>query len=227
MTLWAIVPVKPLQRGKSRLAAALDPAERAGLNRVLLERTIRTLMDSEEVEEVLVVSRDSSHWHWPETWAPEQSRRRRAILNTAAAAPPLRRRYASRVPGIPADLLCVLADAASAQRHQPGCVIAPIGTAEDECPPLAPADSSNMTWRQLLRATASAPALEPGLRSSGCPLGLDPTCRMTGAVRHSQAGPGRPPRQPDATTVALHHLPRPNRPALARWCFIRCAAPEM
>ena len=60
MTLWAIVPVKPLRRGKSRLAGALTEDERAELNRLLLERTLRTLTDLKEVEEVLVVSRDSS-----------------------------------------------------------------------------------------------------------------------------------------------------------------------
>ncbi len=60
MTLWAIVPVKPLRRGKSRLAGALTENERAELNRLLLERTLRTLIDLKEVEEVLVVSRDSS-----------------------------------------------------------------------------------------------------------------------------------------------------------------------
>jgi 2-phospho-L-lactate guanylyltransferase len=60
MTVWAIVPVKPLRRGKSRLAAALNEEQRADLNRFLLERTIKTLVDLEEVEQVLVVSRDSS-----------------------------------------------------------------------------------------------------------------------------------------------------------------------
>jgi 2-phospho-L-lactate/phosphoenolpyruvate guanylyltransferase len=60
MTLWAIVPVKPLRRGKSRLSATLTEDERAELNRMLLERTVRTLTGLKEVEEVLVVSRDSS-----------------------------------------------------------------------------------------------------------------------------------------------------------------------
>ncbi len=60
MTLWAIVPVKPLRRGKSRLAATMTEDERAELNRTLLEHTLRTLIDLKEVEEVLVVSRDSS-----------------------------------------------------------------------------------------------------------------------------------------------------------------------
>jgi 2-phospho-L-lactate guanylyltransferase len=60
MTLWAIVPVKPLRRGKSRLADALSEDERADLNRLLLEHTLKTLTELKEVDEVLVVSRDSS-----------------------------------------------------------------------------------------------------------------------------------------------------------------------
>jgi 2-phospho-L-lactate guanylyltransferase len=60
MTIWAIVPVKPLRRGKSRLAGTLTEDERAELNRLLLERTLRTLTEMKEVEQVLVVSRDSS-----------------------------------------------------------------------------------------------------------------------------------------------------------------------
>ena len=58
MTLWAIVPVKPLQRGKSRLAGALSADERAHLNQVLLEHTLTTLNQIDEVEQVLVVSPD-------------------------------------------------------------------------------------------------------------------------------------------------------------------------
>lgn len=58
MTLWAIVPVKPLRRGKSRLAGALSEDERTHLNQVLLEHTLKTLGEIKEVEHVLVVSRD-------------------------------------------------------------------------------------------------------------------------------------------------------------------------
>jgi 2-phospho-L-lactate guanylyltransferase len=60
MTLWAIVPVKPLRHGKSRLSGALSDEKRMELNRVLLERTLKTLLDLKEVEQVLVVSRDSA-----------------------------------------------------------------------------------------------------------------------------------------------------------------------
>jgi 2-phospho-L-lactate guanylyltransferase len=58
MTLWAIVPVKPLRRGKSRLAGLLSEDERTELNRKLLQHTIQTLSDLKELEEVLVISRD-------------------------------------------------------------------------------------------------------------------------------------------------------------------------
>jgi 2-phospho-L-lactate/phosphoenolpyruvate guanylyltransferase len=58
MTLWAIVPVKPLRRGKSRLAGALSEDERTELNRSLLQNTLKTFSDLKEVEEVLVISRD-------------------------------------------------------------------------------------------------------------------------------------------------------------------------
>ena len=58
MTVWAIVPVKPLFLGKSRLAEVLTPDERADLNRRLLAHTLDTLSAVSEIESVLVVSRD-------------------------------------------------------------------------------------------------------------------------------------------------------------------------
>lgn len=58
MTLWAIVPVKPLRFGKSRLAGVLTQDERADLNRQLLSHTLDTLTSIPEIEHVLVVSRD-------------------------------------------------------------------------------------------------------------------------------------------------------------------------
>ncbi len=58
MTLWAIVPVKPLRFGKSRLAGVLSQEERADLNRRLLDHTLATLTAIPEIEQVLVISRD-------------------------------------------------------------------------------------------------------------------------------------------------------------------------
>jgi 2-phospho-L-lactate guanylyltransferase len=58
MTIWAIVPVKPLRRGKSRLAGMLSEDQRTRLNRYLLEHVLTTLNEIPEIEHTLVVSRD-------------------------------------------------------------------------------------------------------------------------------------------------------------------------
>jgi 2-phospho-L-lactate guanylyltransferase len=58
MTIWAIVPVKPLRRGKSRLGGMLTEDQRTHLNRYLLEHTLTTLNKVSEIEHTLVVSRD-------------------------------------------------------------------------------------------------------------------------------------------------------------------------
>lgn len=58
MTIWAIVPVKPLRRGKSRLAGLLSEEQRNKLNRYLLEHTLTILNEISEIEHTLVVSRD-------------------------------------------------------------------------------------------------------------------------------------------------------------------------
>ena len=58
MTFWAIVPVKPLRRGKSRLSGVLSPEARTALNHYLLSNTLETLASVPEIEYSLVVSRD-------------------------------------------------------------------------------------------------------------------------------------------------------------------------
>jgi len=58
MTLWAIVPIKPLRRGKSRLATVLTQDERVEFNRNLIIHTLSVLNVIPEIEQVLVVSRD-------------------------------------------------------------------------------------------------------------------------------------------------------------------------
>ena len=60
MTFWAIVPVKPFRRGKSRLAGVLTEEERLDLNSQLLIHTVDTLKEISEIEHVLVVSRDQA-----------------------------------------------------------------------------------------------------------------------------------------------------------------------
>jgi 2-phospho-L-lactate/phosphoenolpyruvate guanylyltransferase len=59
MSVWAVVPVKPLERAKKRLKDVLSRDERVELNKTLLERTLGILAKVPRVERTLVVSRDS------------------------------------------------------------------------------------------------------------------------------------------------------------------------
>lgn len=59
MITWAIVPVKPLRRAKSRLSGVLSREERASLSQRMLIHTLDVLRAVPEIERVLVVSRDS------------------------------------------------------------------------------------------------------------------------------------------------------------------------
>ncbi len=59
MTLWAIVPVKPLRTAKSRLSAVLTKDEREILSQRMLINTLDLLREVKEIERTLVVSRDT------------------------------------------------------------------------------------------------------------------------------------------------------------------------
>jgi 2-phospho-L-lactate guanylyltransferase len=58
MSLWAIVPIKPLRRGKSRLATVLSEKDREQLNQTLLVKTITCLKEVKEIDQILIVSYD-------------------------------------------------------------------------------------------------------------------------------------------------------------------------
>lgn len=58
MSLWAIVPVKALDKSKSRLSSVLDPDERIELSTDMLTQTLRVLSEIPEIERTLVVSAD-------------------------------------------------------------------------------------------------------------------------------------------------------------------------
>jgi 2-phospho-L-lactate guanylyltransferase len=60
MGFWAIVPIKPLRSGKSRLSGVLSDEDRASLNLSMLQNTLNVLVSVKEVEEIFVVSRDSA-----------------------------------------------------------------------------------------------------------------------------------------------------------------------
>ena len=58
MTVWAVVPAKPLDAAKGRLAPLLAPAERRALAEALLADVLSALVGASVVDRVLVVSTD-------------------------------------------------------------------------------------------------------------------------------------------------------------------------
>ena len=59
MSIWAIVPVKPLRYSKSRMSSVLSVEEREALSREMLVRTLHTLHAVDNIGGTMVVSRDS------------------------------------------------------------------------------------------------------------------------------------------------------------------------
>src|SRR5690242_8897799 len=59
MNIWAIVPVKPFIRAKSRLAKVLQPHEREALAEKMFRHSIEVLVSVRRVAGVLVISRDT------------------------------------------------------------------------------------------------------------------------------------------------------------------------
>jgi 2-phospho-L-lactate guanylyltransferase len=60
MSIWAIIPVRPLEEGKSRLADALTPAERQNLNRTFFSQTLEVVGQAVGPDRILVVSRSKA-----------------------------------------------------------------------------------------------------------------------------------------------------------------------
>jgi 2-phospho-L-lactate guanylyltransferase len=59
MNIWAIVPVKPFVRAKSRLATVLTPEQRAALAEKMFRHSVEVLISVRHFAGVLVISRDT------------------------------------------------------------------------------------------------------------------------------------------------------------------------
>lgn len=59
MSLWAVIPVKPLGLGKSRLMEVLSDRQREKIVLFMLRQTLRELVKIHEINRVIVVSRDA------------------------------------------------------------------------------------------------------------------------------------------------------------------------
>jgi 2-phospho-L-lactate/phosphoenolpyruvate guanylyltransferase len=59
MNIWAIVPIKPFNKAKSRLAKALHPEQREHIAETMFRRTVSVLTSVKDIRGVLVISRDT------------------------------------------------------------------------------------------------------------------------------------------------------------------------
>ncbi|MCB9453603.1 MAG: 2-phospho-L-lactate guanylyltransferase [Anaerolineaceae bacterium] len=58
MSIWAIIPVKPLNRAKSRLAQVLSPQDREQLAELMLRHVLGVVRNIPQIQGTLVISRD-------------------------------------------------------------------------------------------------------------------------------------------------------------------------
>lgn len=129
--LWIVIPVKPLDEGKSRLAGVLDATERAGLTRRCLLHVLATVAAWGKAAGVLVVSRDRAVLELARAHAaqpvPERGDALNPALEQARTAAPAAEGDALLV--LPSDLPLLTSDDLDElydlMLEGPGVVIAP------------------------------------------------------------------------------------------------------
>lgn len=106
MNLWIIIPVKPLNEGKSRLTAVLAPAQREALSRRILLRELDLIAGHDAVAGVAVISRDEAILDEVAAWGAVPLREEQPGLNQAldTARQEVMRRGADAILILPADL---------------------------------------------------------------------------------------------------------------------------
>lgn len=132
MNVWAIVPVKPLNRAKSRLADHLQSRQRELLATSLLERTVRLLLPLPQIRGVLVISRDTKALAMAREWGAQTVQESgNPELNTALlrATQALRAWQGEAALIVPADIPLLaaedIASVVSMGRYRNTVVIAP------------------------------------------------------------------------------------------------------
>lgn len=111
MPLWALIPIKPLSRGKSRLAELMSDKEREFLNQKLLIRTINCLIAVPLIDQIAVISHDPAALHVSREFGVMTIQETRNIdINNALrkATQAIQASNASQLLIIPADLPLVL-----------------------------------------------------------------------------------------------------------------------
>jgi 2-phospho-L-lactate guanylyltransferase len=128
---WAIIPVKPFARGKSRLSALLGTAQRTALNRHLFGRVLDAVLGRFRHDRVVVVSADAVLLTLMRGLGVHALQESGAGLNAALglACRFTAERRARAIAVLPSDLPALTSDDVaallSALPNAPACVIAP------------------------------------------------------------------------------------------------------
>jgi len=90
MNLWLIIPVKPFQCGKSRLAGILDRNQRAALNELLLSNLLKVAADVDIISQIVVICQpdrrvETVAQHYGAVFLPEVTPGLNAALSQARA----------------------------------------------------------------------------------------------------------------------------------------------
>ncbi len=123
MSLWAIIPVKPLNRAKSRLADVLSPEQRHALAAAMFRQVLVAVTTVPQVAGTLVVSRDTKALSIARDYGARTLQESNpAELNAALtrATEVVRMWNASAVLVLPADLPFVTKEDISAVIHLSG-----------------------------------------------------------------------------------------------------------
>lgn len=100
----ALIPVKPLIRGKSRLRDQLDLARRIELTHDSLRRVVHALRSVSGIGDIVIISRDADVAKWAAHWRVEHMRERRRGLNAALREARAHYARASAILVLPSDL---------------------------------------------------------------------------------------------------------------------------
>jgi len=133
MNTWAVIPVKPLRRAKSRLGSILSLEQRAALVVQLFEHTLDVLSHWEKLSGIMVVSASQRIWEISEPYGVEILKEARAVslnhsleqarltvIQRAAGALLI---VAADIPGLNRPSLVKVLD--DPRQQYPGVVIAP------------------------------------------------------------------------------------------------------
>ena len=128
----ALIPVKALALGKSRLSSELDLEARIQVTRESLRHIVHVLKSVSRIGKIIIISRDSQVAAWARQWRVTSLREQHTGLNEALRDARTHLRKAEAILVLPSDLVALsvtdieaILDAAETSREERWVVIAP------------------------------------------------------------------------------------------------------